>query len=690
MKHFLRSTLALICLAIFSTFSYAQEKAPDVPAEIEVFQHISEYTNAVIKGVPLDVKENALKFPDGSIPTTNPEPYIFPEDGSRGVNSTTTVFHDFRYRPQGYIYSDQGVTFSPGLYNYGNYYYSYQWQPTTITLPQPAVSVTINVYDYGYYYYYYYYGARLIAYDENGNYMGQTTSNHWYWGNMTYTAPAGQKIGYIVMQNKYYTNYNWYTQYMWVTYEDNQPPVAIAQDVTTNTVSNCQADVLASQVDNGSYDPDGDPLTYSLSPAGPYALGNTNVTLTVSDGELSSTADAIITVLDNIAPQADLTSLPDLNGECDVTVSTIPTATDNCAGVLSATTNDALYYDQQGTYTVTWSFDDGNGNVSTQTQTVIVDDVTAPVADVTSLPDLAGECDVTVSTIPTATDNCAGVLSATTSDPLYYDQQGTYTVTWSYDDGNGNVSTQTQTVVVDDITAPVITATANPITLWPPNHKYHTVNVSECFTSISDNCASLSNSDVTIVKVTSDEEEDANGGGDGNTTNDMVIASDCKSVDLRKERQGNGNGRVYTIHMELDDGNGNTGTATYQVHVPKSKNGTAVDDGAVYEVIGNCGAKSAVAFEDDEIVDKVSMKAYPNPTRTNATVEFTLSESNNTTVTVYNTMGLKVATLFEGIAESGQIYRIKFDGSNLAKGLYYIRLQSGNSINEINKVILTR
>ncbi|MFK5892147.1 MAG: T9SS type A sorting domain-containing protein [Pseudomonadota bacterium] len=532
MKHFLRSTLALICIAIFSTFSYAQEKVPDVPARNEIFQHISEYANLnIIEEIP--EMDKYLPLPEGVKETYYNLDPVYPIDESREVTTTTTVFHDFRYR-NGSFSSDQGVTFSPALY--GSWSYSHQWQPTTITFPQPANSVTINTYGY---YYGWYYGGELIAYDENGDYLGYAYANYWYWGSITYNAPAGTKIGSIVMQNIQNPNgYTWYTQYMWVTYDNNEPPVAIAQNVTTNTVSNCEADVIAAQIDNGSYDPDGDPLTYSVSPTGPYPLGNTNVTFTVSDGELSSSASAVITIIDN--------------------------------------------------------------------------------------------------------------------------------------------------------TAPIISPVSNPITLWPPNHKYHTVNVSECFTSISDNCTSLSNSDVIIVKVTSDEAEDANGGGDGNTTDDMVIASDCKSVDLRKERKGNGNGRVYTIHMEIEDGNGNTGTATYQVHVPKSKNGTAVDDGAVYEVIGNCGAKSAVAFEDDEIVDKVSMKAYPNPTSTSATVEFTLSESNNTTVTVYNTMGLKVATLFEGIAESGQIYRIKFDGSNLAKGLYYIRLQSGNSINEINKLILTR
>ena len=690
MKHFLRSTLALICIAIFSTFSYAQEKAPDVPAENEIFQHISEYLNL-----------QPLPMPDNSrITGKDVEEFIEPDhnqvytgSGSRSSNSSTEYYDLTNF--SGYTYASQGLTFSP--YIYGTSGYSYNWQPTTITLPDPATSVTINTYGYiyyqWYYYWYYYSNIALYAYDINGNQIASSINFNGYYTDVTVTAPAGQEIAYVVLQNYYYSNVNYYytfARHMWVTYaETNQAPVAIAQDVSVDASDNCDAAVSVSDVDNGSYDPDGDALTYSVSPAGPYSLGTTNVTLTVSDGELSSSASAVVTVNDVTLPVPDLATLSDVTGECDATVTSAPTATDNCSGALTATTNDPLYYDQQGTYTINWTYDDGNGNTSTQSQTVIIDDVTDPVADLATLPDVTGECDATVTSAPTATDNCAGALTATTTDPLYYDQQGTYTVNWTYDDGNGNTSTQSQTVIVDDVTAPVITATANPITLWPPNHKYHTVNVSECFSSISDNCASLSNSDVIIVKVTSDEPEDANGGGDGNTTDDMVIASDCKSVDLRKERQGNGNGRVYTIHMEIDDGNGNTGTATYLVLVPKNKNGTAVDDGAVYEVLGNCGAKSAVA-SGYGVINDVTMNAYPNPTHSNAIVEFTLSESDHVTVSVYNIMGLKVATLFDSNVESDLTNKLVFDGSYLPKGIYIIKLQSSNAVSKTTKLILNK
>ncbi|MFL6335791.1 MAG: choice-of-anchor Q domain-containing protein [Pyrinomonadaceae bacterium] len=142
-------------------------------------------------------------------------------------------------------------------------------------------------------------------------------------------------------------------------------------------------------------------------------------------------------------------------------------------------------------------------------------------------------------------------------------------------------------VTVNDTQAPAI-ETVGPVTLWPPNHKYATFDVAGLVASAVDNCdAGVGVGGVRIVKVTSDELED--GGGDGSTTNDIVIAADCKSVKLRSERVGNGNGRVYNITFEVTDASGNVGTATARVTVPHSQNGSAaVDDGPLYTVLGNC------------------------------------------------------------------------------------------------------
>ena len=75
--------------------------------------------------------------------------------------------------------------------------------------------------------------------------------------------------------------------------------------------------------------------------------------------------------------------------------------------------------------------------------------------------------------------------------------------------------------------------------------------------------------DLEIVQVTSSEADD--GEGDGNTGEDIVIAPDRDSVDLRIERSGTSKPRIYTIDIRVSDGSGNSTTESYQVVIGKKK-----------------------------------------------------------------------------------------------------------------------
>ncbi len=87
----------------------------------------------------------------------------------------------------------------------------------------------------------------------------------------------------------------------------------------------------------------------------------------------------------------------------------------------------------------------------------MITDTTAPVAHLATLADVRRECEVTALTDPTATDNCGGLVTVTNDATLPITAQGTTVVTWTYADAQGNVSTQTQNVVITDTTAPVAT-----------------------------------------------------------------------------------------------------------------------------------------------------------------------------------------------------------------------------------------
>jgi hypothetical protein len=81
--------------------------------------------------------------------------------------------------------------------------------------------------------------------------------------------------------------------------------------------------------------------------------------------------------------------------------------------------------------------------------------------------------------------------------------------------------------------------------LWPPNHKYVTVTAEvTAIDNINPNPV------VTLVSVTSDDPDD--GEDDGDTVNDIIILADF-TFDLRAERSGIGDGRVYTITYQVTD-----------------------------------------------------------------------------------------------------------------------------------------
>jgi hypothetical protein len=152
-------------------------------------------------------------------------------------------------------------------------------------------------------------------------------------------------------------------------------------------------------------------------------------------------------------------------------------------------------------------------------------------------------------------------------------------------------SATTAAATLTTCTPPVITLSTSSASMWPPNHAYHPFNVTDFVASATSNCDGNITSSVVIASVSSDEPEDNPGGADGSTLNDIVIAPDCKSVQLRAERDGDLNGRVYTITFKVTDSVGNTTTATVKVTVPVNQNGApAVDDGpgAGYTVTSAC------------------------------------------------------------------------------------------------------
>ena len=285
--------------------------------------------------------------------------------------------------------------------------------------------------------------------------------------------------------------------------DPNYPPIALCTDVTVSANANCEA---SASIDTSSYDTDGDPITLSQSPPGPYQLGTTSVTLTVTDDRgLSDNCIGSVTVVDTTPP--DITCPADITVECS----------DHCG---------------------------------------------TPEDD----PQLTG-----FFAEVSATDICDGSVEITDDHPACF-PLGATTVTFTGTDNSGNAQSCPAVVTVEDTTPPDISLELNRYVLWPANHKMSDITVTVEFSDICD-----PNPVIALVSITSNEPDD--GLGDGDHPDDIQVVGsgpDYYELQLRSERSGLGDNRIYTITCSVTDCSGNEATATAQVLVPHNQSGLAM------------------------------------------------------------------------------------------------------------------
>jgi uncharacterized repeat protein (TIGR01451 family) len=394
----------------------------------------------------------------------------------------------------------------------------------------------------------------------------------------------------------------------------NTPPVANAGADQTIECGGGSTSVTLNGT--ASSDADGDTLTYEwregATVLGTTAVLNTSlafgphtITLKVTDPSGDFSEDTVsVNIVDTTDPLITAPSNVSVNtgpgaSSCGVVVSNATlgnaTASDGCSASVTVTRTGVPAGNNfpVGTTIVTYTADDGHGHTKSAQQAVTVTDNTPPTLSVPAnivVNAPPNSCSAIVNPgTATASDNCTGVtVTGTRSDsqPLNAPYPvGTTTITWKATDSRTNITTGTQTVTVKDATPPTIVLTSGTITLGPPNHSYHTLTIANLVASVVDSCdASVDINDVVISQATSDEIE--NGGGDGNTSNDIVIAPDCKSLQLRAERQGGGDGRVYKVTLKVMDSGGNVATAVRTIIVPNS--GSSATDSGVHYTVNGC------------------------------------------------------------------------------------------------------
>jgi hypothetical protein len=145
-------------------------------------------------------------------------------------------------------------------------------------------------------------------------------------------------------------------------------------------------------------------------------------------------------------------------------------------------------------------------------------------------------------------------------DPAGPFELGRHTVRLIGTDDHGVTNSAIASIRVVDRIPPVIAGAAvDKNTLWPPNHEMVDVTVSY---TANDNCGVHS----LRLSVSSNESS-------SNAQPDWKII-DAHHVRLRAERNGNGQGRVYTITIIATDAQGNASSQVVNVSVPRDRGGS--------------------------------------------------------------------------------------------------------------------
>jgi hypothetical protein len=296
------------------------------------------------------------------------------------------------------------------------------------------------------------------------------------------------------------------------------------------------------------------------------------------------------------------------------------------------------------------------GEIRAQITPMVAANITCP-ANIT-VSNTPGLCSATVSFAATATGLPAPTIqyrignTVITSPRLF--PVGTTTVTATATNSAG-VASCSFNVTVNDTEAPVVSAvTPSTQMLWPPNHKMWDVMLS--YTS-TDNCA------VTGCQVTVTSNESVNGPGNNNSP-DWVIVNN-QHIRLRAERNGNGDGRIYTITVTCRDAAGNSTSRMTTVSVPHSMS----------------SARASNEFEQLVGDKALSMVIMPNPTTSYFTVNLTTESAESMNLRVFDITGRTILT--RNNLSGTQALRL---GEQFKPGVYFVELRQGEISRQLKLV----
>jgi len=416
-----------------------------------------------------------------------------------------------------------------------------------------------------------------------------------------------------------------------------------------------------------------------------YASTNTP-TFTIVGGNSNgcdSTVTLDLTIIPNAAPVPDAATLPDATDECSVTL-TAPTATDDCSGTITGTPDVTFPITAQGTTVVTWTFDDGAGLTTTQTQNVIIDDVTPPTASNPVTLNVQCAADVppaTPSFVTDEADNCGTPVVAFVSEVS--DGQTcpeTLTRTFSVTDAGGNAITVTQTIIINDDVVPVldVPALADVVGFCDltPATPTATDNCSGTIDGVADVTFPINTVGTTVVTWTYTDDCGNSTTQTQNVVVEQINVNTFFASDGITIVSSNNDAGVTFQWIDCNDNNQPLAGETNQNFTP-----TYSSDFAVIVTQDGCSDTSAcvtiteVGIGENELN---SVHVYPNPVKDFVKVD--LGSITNATVQLIDVNG---KVLFTEERINDVVYTFEM---NQAPGVYFIEVQSNELVKRFKVV----
>lgn len=133
---------------------------------------------------------------------------------------------------------------------------------------------------------------------------------------------------------------------------------------------------------------------------------------------------------------------------------------------------------------------------------------------------------------------------------------------------------------------------------------------------------------------------------------------------------------------------GNLSVCALAVLVQRSGADTVVDNIPGGNNVSCAITTYSVGLGEELSSNKLSASSYPNPVSNEGVITYTLVNSEDVSVKIFDMAGRMVANVFEGKQDAGE-QAVKFDASNLESGIYFYQLNAGE-VSVTNKIIVKK